>query len=72
MCPRWSFVMLIEHEVSPSGLLGPSTRLPLSAGPSGETKGGNPSGDTGHLVPRLWIRKEGWSIMPEKGVRVAI
>lgn len=38
MCPRRGLVAPTESEVFPSSLLGPSTRLPLSAGPLGETE----------------------------------
>ena len=78
MCPRRRLMTLTKNEVFPSSLLGPSTRLPFSAGPLGETKRGNPSENTGHLICLLWLWKlcfgytEGWFTMLGKGVRAAI
>lgn len=38
MCPRWGLMTLTKKEVFPSSLVGPSTRLPLSARPLGDTR----------------------------------
>lgn len=69
MCPRRGLVALTESEVFPSSLLGPSTRLPLSAGPLGETKRGKPSGNLGHLLCLLQVQGKGWFTVPGRWVQ---